>query len=191
MRLGVLGGTFDPVHNGHLAAARAAAAALRLDRVLLVPAAQPPHKANVHASAEQRLAMVEAAVAGDPLLAASRIELDRPGPSYTVDTLRALAPQGELFFICGADVLAQFTAWHRWQEILRLAKLAVVSRPGADVASPLPVLWVRGVVLDISSEDIRRRVREGRPIRGLVPEAVEAIIRREGLYRDGLAGAPG
>ncbi|HET6764631.1 MAG TPA: nicotinate-nucleotide adenylyltransferase [Longimicrobiaceae bacterium] len=190
MRTGVFGGTFDPPHLGHLIAAADAHRALALDRVLFVPSAQPPHKRGlVRTPAATRLEMVRAAIAGDARFAADDLELRRPGPSYSADTLRELRarePGGELFFLLGADALRDLPGWHRPDEIARLAHLAVLSRAGdgAHAASPYPALPVAVTRVDVSATEIRRRAARGETIRYLVPEAVRAIVEREGLYRD-------
>jgi len=196
-RLGILGGTFDPIHHGHLVAAQEAWHQLGLDRVLFVPAGAPPHKPRRPISAaEQRLRMVELAIAGHPAFAASRVDLDRPGPCYTADMLRLLrtewGPEPAFYFIEGTDSLADILTWYRPQQVLELADLAVVGRPGASVDLArlevvLPGLaarihWVQMPWLDISSSDLRARVREGRPISYLVPPAVEGYIREQRLY---------
>jgi nicotinate-nucleotide adenylyltransferase len=180
MRLGILGGTFDPVHVGHLAAARAAAACLELDRVLFVPAGVPPHKRG-HASPEHRFEMTRLATAGEPMFSVSRIELDRPGPSYTVDTLRAL--QGdELFFICGADAIRDLPNWREWEQLPKLARFVAVARPGVT-GPPVPyATYIRIPGVDVSSSEIRERVAAGLPITGLVAPAVEAYIHEHRLY---------
>ena len=184
-----MGGTFDPPHDGHLALARAAAAQLALDRVLLVPAAAPPHKPDgVATPAATRLAMVRAAVGEDPLLEASAAEIDRPGPSYTADTLEDIAaanPGADLWFILGADQLAGFPTWSRPDRIVELARLAVASRPGAgDPAMDFlagTVAAGRVDVLDmpevpISSTDVRARVSRGEDVSHLVPAGVAALL---------------
>ncbi len=198
-RLGILGGTFDPVHHGHLVAAQEARYQLDLDRVLFVPAGRPPHKPRQPITpAPHRLRMVELAIASSPYLAISRVDLDRPGPSYTVDTLELLqaewGPDALLFFIQGADLLADILTWHQPQRLIQLCQLAVVERTGVEVdlerlEGHLPGLasriqWVRMPGLDISSRDLRERVREERPISYLLPSAVEAYIFEQGLYRD-------
>jgi len=192
VRIGVLGGTFDPPHIGHLIVAQDAWSALGLERVLFVPAAVPPHKRGVAITpAEVRLAMVEAACADDPRFEACDLEIRRGGTSYTVDTLRALKerdPRGALFFLLGAD---QFRDIHKWRsplELARLAELVVLSRPGYPIEEPkieIPYRRLDVTCVDISATEIRRRVSAGEPIRYLVPGAVEAIIRAHGLY-----GAP-
>lgn len=188
MRLGVYGGTFDPPHLGHLVAASDACEALGLDRLLWVPSAVHPLKAGrVETPAALRLEMVRAAIAGDPRFAADDLELRRRGPSYTVDTLRELRarhPGAEIFFLTGADNLAELPRWREPDEIARLATLAVVSREGETLPedSPYPAVAVRVTRVDVSSTGVRRRVAEGRTIRYLVPEAVRAVIERERLY---------
>ncbi|HEU0078829.1 MAG TPA: nicotinate-nucleotide adenylyltransferase [Longimicrobiaceae bacterium] len=190
MRLGVYGGTFDPPHLGHLAAASDACDALRLDRLLWIPAAVHPLKGGrVRTSPELRLEMVRAAIAGDPRFEADDLELRRTGPSYTVDTLRALRerhPEAEIFFLTGADNLAELPRWREPDEIARIATLAVLTREGEALPedSPYPGVHVPVTRVDVSSTGVRRRVAEGRTIRYLVPEAVRAVVEREGLYRD-------
>lgn len=195
MRIGVFGGTFDPVHVGHLVAAQDAWAALGLDRVAFIPAAEPPHKrGRVHSPAELRLAMLRAATADDPRYVVDDVELRRSGPSYTVDTLRELRerdPRGALFLLLGVDQFREFHTWREPETIAELATLVVISRGGVEAApSPLNVRYRRVAVtrVDISSTAIRSRVAAGEPIRYLVPDAVEAVIRREALYRRGGAG---
>lgn len=190
MRLGIFGGTFDPPHLGHLIVAQDACSALTLDGVLFVLAASPPHKqGRAHTPADIRLEMVQAATAGDPRLRPCDIELCRDGPSYTVDTLRQLAaenPAAELFLLIGADQAREFGTWRAPDEIAALATVVALSREG-EAAPPEPALpwmrWLPVTRIDVSATDIRRRVAAGEPIRYLVPTAVEAIIRREGLYR--------
>lgn len=194
-RLGILGGTFDPPHAGHLAAARAARDALGLDRVLLVVANLPWQKApsRTITGAEDRLAMVEAAVEGEPGLEASRLELDRGGPSYTIDTVEQLCrekaaagrPAPELFLVVGADLVPTLDTWERPDDLRRLVTLVVVTRPRSP-APGTPTGWrtvqVDGGGVDVSSSDVRRLLAEGRPVGTAVPEAVVRCIRRRGLY---------
>jgi nicotinate-nucleotide adenylyltransferase len=198
-RIGVLGGTFDPPHVGHLIVARDAAAALELDRLFLVVAPRPPHKpADDHTPPALRLEMLRASVEGDSVLAASDLELGRPGPSYTVDTLREVErahPAAELFLLIGADQWRELGSWKDPRELARRATVAVMARdgehpaavdPGVGVACrPVPVTRI-----DLSSSQVRARVRDGRSIRYLVPPAVEDIIRSNELYRGRLAAAP-
>jgi nicotinate-nucleotide adenylyltransferase len=209
-RLGVLGGTLDPVHDGHLATARAARAALALDRVLLVPSGAPPHRqTQPAASGYHRFAMAALAVNGEEGLAASDIELTAPGPSYTADTLERLQATGlqasQIFFITGADAFAEIASWHRYPEVLDLAHFVAISRPGhpstclpsmltrlaprmrpgtpeAAAASKLSIFLVDASTPDVSSSDIRGRLRRGERVEGLVPPAVYAHIRQHGLY---------
>ncbi|MGH9089678.1 MAG: nicotinate-nucleotide adenylyltransferase [Acidimicrobiales bacterium] len=202
-RIGLLGGTFDPPHAGHVAAARSCLAALRLDRLLLVVANCPWQKVPDRSvtPAEDRFAMVAAAVEGIPRVEASRIEIDRGGPSYTVDTVEALvvgtgtgtaetgtatATAGpEVFLVVGADLVEGLRTWKRWQDLRRQVTLAVVTRPGT-AASHDPEGWrvahVEGPGIDVSSSGVRRLLRVGRPVEGLVPDAVVRCIRRRGLY---------
>ena len=191
-RLGLFGGTFDPIHIGHLIVAEEARARLRLDRVIFVPARESPLKrTGTFFSAEDRLRMVELAIEGNLYLQASRADLDRVGPSYSVDTLHALRETygsgAQFFFVMGLDSLATFGAWHRPEEIVRLARLAVISRPGVELDWGSLEAEISGIreateIIDtlqigISSTDIRERLRRGLPIRYQVPAAVEAHIR--------------
>jgi len=198
MRIGVLGGTFDPVHLGHLVVAEAAREAERLDTVLFVPAGRPWHRERApHASAADRLAMVEAAIAGNPGFAVSRVDLDRAGPTYTVDTLEALLdqyPGARLTFLLGQDALAQFTSWREPGRLAELCEIVALPRPAAptvDVASlqsvipdaPLRVRVLDTPLIGISATMIRARVRAGQSIRYLTPDPVVAYIAQHGLYR--------
>lgn len=189
MRLGVYGGAFDPPHLGHLVAASDAATALALDRVVWVPAAVHPFKrGRVGAEAALRLEMVQAAIAGDPRFAADGLELERAGPSYTVDTLRALHarhPGAELYFLTGADNLRELHLWREPDEVARLARLVVLARGGEGVPADAryPAQCVAVTRVDLSSTEVRRRVQDGESIRYLVPDAVRALIERHGLYR--------
>jgi nicotinate-nucleotide adenylyltransferase len=189
VRLGIFGGTFDPPHLGHLVAASEVAAALTLDRVVWVPAAVHPFKrGRVAAPPAVRLEMVRAAIAGDPRFTADGVELERSGPSYTVDTLRALQarhPGAELFFVTGAENLRELHLWHQPDEVVRLARLVGVWRGGEGVPADAryPAQAVRVTRIDLSSTEVRRRVGAGEAIRYLVPDAVAALIARHGLYR--------
>ncbi len=205
-RLGVLGGTFDPVHLGHLAVAEEAREALGIERVLFVPAGDPWQKADRAVTpAAHRLAMVELAIAGNPALAVDRGEVDRPGPSYTVDTLAELAAEArvagrtpDLWFILAAEALDGLPTWREPERILALARLAVVPRPGGPVdaaerfRSRFPgatAVFLDAPNLAISGTQIRARVAAGRSIRYLVTPAVEAYVARCALYRDPAAVA--
>jgi len=196
-RVGILGGTFNPPHLGHLVCAQEALVARELDRVVLVPAGSPPHKVvEADPGVEHRVALCEAAAAADDRLGVSRIDADRPGASYSVDTLRALharAPEDELTFIVGGDMAHSFPQWREPEAVLELAELAVAEREGvrrADIAERLAGL--RGAAervaffdmprLDISSSLVRRHAAAGRPIRYLVPDAVAEYVEHEGLY---------
>lgn len=208
MTLGVLGGTFDPIHNGHLAAAAAAQQRLDLDSIVLVPSRIPPHRQDpVGAGPEDRYAMASLAAAGRPGWSASRIEIDRDGPSYSYDTLVELrkgAKSTQVFFILGSDAFAEIATWSRYPAVLDLANFVVVSRPGITLDSlrervpsafdrpfdsaqdgrssaPTRVILVDANTPNVSSTDIRRRIRAGERLSG-VPDAVAEYIRAHGLY---------
>jgi nicotinate-nucleotide adenylyltransferase len=196
-RLGVLGGTFDPIHHGHLVAAQEALYQLKLDQVLFVPAGMPPHKpVQPLTPARHRLEMIELAIADRPGFALSRVDVERPGPHYSADMLQLLkeewGPDTTLFFIEGADSLVDLLDWHEPQRVVELAELAVVDRPGVELdvdrlQQHLPGLVgrlhrVKMPLLDISSTDLRRRVREGRPVAYLTPDEVVAYILEHELY---------
>lgn len=193
MRLGILGGTFNPIHNGHLAMAEAARTAQGLDRVLLVPSARPPHKTSVElASPDDRLEMVRLAVKGREGLAASGLEVTRPGTSFTVDTLEQLRreyPDAELYFIIGADSIPELPGWKNSRRILELARVVAVNRPGHEERpSPddLPgILRVTMPPCPQESRKIRDSIRRGEPVSSDVPPLVAAYIERRGLYRAG------
>lgn len=185
MRIGVFGGTFDPPHIGHLIVSQEVCAALSLDRLLLVPAASPPHKRDRAVSPpDVRRRMLEAAIAGNDRFEISDLELRREGPSYTVDTLRTLREThaGPLFLVMGADQYGELPTWREPDEIRRLADIVVLSRAGLDVDDD-GARYIRVTRIDVSSSEVRRRRRDGEPIRYLVPDAVRDIIEREGLYR--------
>jgi nicotinate-nucleotide adenylyltransferase len=190
-RTGVFGGTFDPPHVGHLIVAQDVVEKLALDRLLMIPAAEPPNKPEPpRAAAELRARMLDAAVGEHPKLELSRIELERGGTSYTVDTLEALgarSPKDQLFLLIGVDQLRSFASWRAPARVASLARLVVMSRDGADPDAPPPGLDVsfESVVVprvDVSSTEIRRRIGEGRSVRYWVPDAVLEIIRDEKLY---------
>ena len=193
--LGIFGGTFDPIHVGHLAAAESARDALGLAQVLFVPTGQPPHKGDrVVSAAEHRLAMVEAAIADNPAFALSRIEIDRDGPSYTVTTLEALADHDPVL-ILSSEAAAGLPTWHEPERVLRLATLAIVSRDGypdvgpAELGTWFPGERIRCQVIDgphirLSGSELRTRAAAGRSLRYLVPDAVAAYIGDHGLYQD-------
>jgi nicotinate-nucleotide adenylyltransferase len=192
-RLGIFGGTFDPVHLGHLVAATNARALLDLDEVVFVVANDPWQKSDDRqiTSAVDRLALVEAALAGHTGLVASGLEIARGGPSYTIDTVEALLadePDAELYLIIGADVVPGLPTWQRPDELRRLAQLAVLTRPGAplEFAPEAVAGWRLEILsvplLDISSTDLRARARDGRPLDFLVPDAAIRLIGERGLY---------
>jgi nicotinate-nucleotide adenylyltransferase len=188
-RIGVFGGTFDPPHVAHVALARAALDALSLDEVRWIPAGRPWQKARAITPAHHREAMVRLVIDGEPRFVLDRIELERDGPSYTVDTVRALEPLGDLFLVIGADQYAGLHTWRGWQELLGLVTLAVANRPGplppvnAEVLR-FPHRVVPLPMLDVSATEIRSRVARGAPIDGMVPPAVASYIDSHHLYRN-------
>lgn len=197
--VGILGGTFDPIHHAHLFTAEVAAAAAGLERVLLVPASQSPLKSPAAGTPEERLTMARLAAAGNPLLEVSTVEADRPPPSFMADTLALLAarhPGAELTLILGIDALQDLLKWRDPERVLDQARVLAVSRPGYDLAVPAALRERLGAraeritlhpmpLLEISSTEIRRRFAAGLPVRYLLPEAVERYARRRGLYRPG------
>ena len=184
MRTGIFGGSFDPIHHGHLILARAAREKLGLDGIVFIPAHQSPHKTEgTPASAEDRLAMIQLAIAGEDGFEVADLELHRPLPSYTVDTLRELQtshPNDEFVLLIGADNASKFETWCEPDEIRRRAQIVVLDRAHHDIPGEWPV--VRRLV-DLSSTDLRARVSAGRSIRYLTPDAVCDYIRAKGLYR--------
>jgi nicotinate-nucleotide adenylyltransferase len=184
-KIGILGGTFDPIHHGHLILARDALEQLELESVIFIPAAISPHKVGGKPSAaEARLEMVRAAIAGEPHFCLDSIELERPAPSYTVDTMEALkAREPEAVFVCliGEDNVAGLRTWHRFSDLAKVANFAVLDRTGLNSTHPYPIIRRH---LDISGTDIRNRVARGQSIRYLVPPAVEKIIHERQLYRE-------
>jgi nicotinate-nucleotide adenylyltransferase len=209
-KIGILGGTFDPVHEGHLAVARTVLDRCNLDLLLFVPAPAPPHKHRSLTPFAHRLAMLEAAVGEDPRLSISALEAERPAPSYTVDTLRELHRRlgsSQFFLIIGADMFAEINLWYRYPELFRLAHLIVVARPGFPLADmgariaalpgkfshdPARQLWLRedgfrifylpDVAIQVSSSQVRALLAQGRPVAGLLPVPVRDYIREHGLY---------
>jgi len=199
-----MGGTFDPVHHGHLWAAEDSRLRFGLGGVVFIPCGQAPHKPGEGITpAEHRYAMALLATAGNPHFAVSRTEIERPGPSYTIDTVREFraryGPGTELFFITGADAVLQIVAWHEPEALLRECRLIAVARPGHDLsrlADHLGMAWAARVEvvdvrsLDISSTEIRRRVAEGLSVRYLAPDPVCEYIAKHSLYRPGPAPEP-
>ena len=183
-KIGIFGGSFDPIHHGHLILARETLETLTLEQVLFIPAAQSPHKpGSTPASAGARWEMLEAAIAGEDGFAASRVELDRPAPSYSVETmeeLRTQKPDTDFFFLVGEDNLPKLSSWHRFDDLARLVHFVVLDRTGSEVEYGYPAVRRK---IDISATAIRKRVASGQSIRYLVPEAVERIIRRQHLYQ--------
>ena len=192
-RIGVMGGTFDPVHHGHLVAASEVADRFALDEVVFVPTGQPWQKSEREVSrAEDRYLMTVIATASNPRFSVSRVDIDRAGPTYTVDTLSDLhvaLPDAELYFITGADALAQILSWRNVQQVFRYAHFVGVTRPGYELGDDhLPdgaVSLVEVPAMAISSTDCRRRVAEGRPVWYLVPDGVVQYISKRDLYRKG------
>lgn len=197
--LGVMGGTFDPIHWAHLVMAEESKRRFELDKVLFIPAGEPPHKATYPVtSAEHRYAMTLLATAENPAFEVSRIEIERNGPSYSVDTIRQLkieyGPDTGIYFIAGADEALDILTWHEAESLPELARFIVAPRPGfrlADLQERLPERFRAAMVelsmppIDISSTELRARVAEGKSITYLVPDAVEAYIRKHKLYAHG------
>ncbi len=199
MRIGLLGGTFDPIHNGHLLVGESAQEYLELDSVVFIPAGRPWLKADKQVSnSEHRLAMAELGVEGHPSFSVSRVEIDRPGPTYTVDTLeqmrRELGPEVELYLVLGMDSLRDLSRWRRPERLFELCTVVGVSRPGYDDIVPTwldeivdgaseSVKLLRGPQSNTSGTEIRERASRGEPLGSLVPKAVEAYILEHGLYR--------
>lgn len=202
-RVGVLGGTFDPVHYAHLAIAEEVYHALKLARVVFVPAGQPPHKPGYRVTpVGQRVRMLEQAIASNEHFALSLVDVQRAGPSYTVDTLRLLheewGSRTGLYFVIGGDSLRDLPTWYNPTGVIAQATIVALMRPGygeidrwrAELTARLPgiqsrLITLEGPRMDISSTDLRQRVAEGRPIRYQTPEVVEQYILRHGLYRRG------
>ncbi|HUW16113.1 MAG TPA: nicotinate-nucleotide adenylyltransferase [Actinomycetes bacterium] len=195
-RLGVMGGTFDPIHHGHLVAANEVASQFLLDEVVFVPTGQPWQKSErVVTAGEDRYLMTVIATASNPRFSVSRVDIDREGPTYTIDTLRDLRGQAhddvELFFITGADALGQILTWRDADELLALAHFVGVTRPGHVLSDPgLPngqVSLVEVPALAISSTDVRERVASGRPIWYLVPDGIVQYVAKRDLYAEAAA----
>lgn len=201
MRVGILGGTFDPVHSGHLILAEQSREQGRLDEVWFVPAAHPPHKDDPTLTRfEQRVEMLALALAGNPAFRIDELEGERPGPSYTADTLvelRRRHPRHEFWLLIGSDTLGDLPNWHQPQRVVESAGLLVMTRPGSTALTveelrsrlclpeqtPLQVQQVETPQIDISSRDLRRRTAAGRSIRYFLPRAVECYIHEKKLYR--------
>ena len=189
MRIGVFGGTFNPIHYGHLLLAETAREALQLDRVVFIPTHIPPHKSSKRlAPGPVRLELVQLAIRDHSAFVASDIELERRGPSYSIETVKALhqqLPQAKLFLLIGEDMLS--VTWFAWEEIKRLCTVVVAHRPGSRVVKRRAGLtWLAMPQVEISSTEIRKRVAAGRSIRYLVPPAVERCLLQRGVYRRGV-----
>ena len=196
-RLGIMGGTFDPIHYGHLLMAEEARQAFVLDHIVFVPNGRPAHKkAYAVSSPEDRYAMTLLATASNPHFQCSRMEIERPGPSYTIDTLRAFRAAypdlDALYFITGADAVLEILSWHEYGRLIEECRFIAVTRPGFDLKQMRDVVSAEFLdrisflpipALEISSTDIRRRVREGRSVKYLTPEVVEDYVRQNGLYQ--------
>ncbi len=198
MRLGLFGGTFDPIHLGHLILAEACREACALDRVWFVVAGQPPHKQGERTAVAHRVEMVRIAIAGHPAFEVSELEAKRPGPHYSFETLEAIhreRPHDELFFLIGADSLTDLPTWRRPERVAQLATIVVVNRPGLDKTAGVtdvlpdfgpgshPLRAVNIPPIGIASHDLRKRLIEGRSVRYQIPRGVEAYIDAQGLYR--------
>lgn len=183
-KIGIFGGSFDPIHHGHLILAREALERFALDRIVFIPAAQSPHKPeSTPADGAARWEMIEAAIAGEPAFGASRLELDRPAPSYSIETVEQLReenPDTQFYFLIGDDNLEKLPTWHRFEDLARLVQFVVLDRTGDAAATPYPAIRR---LIDISATTIRKRVASGRSVRYLVPDAVERIILRDKLYQ--------
>ena len=195
-RIGILGGTFDPIHCTHIAMARAALEEAKLDKILFVISARPPHKIKKSwVSAEDRFDMVKLALENENRMDPSRIEIDRTGPSYTIDTLKQLSdlyPGADLFLIMGFDSLLDLPNWKDPDKIMKMAKLLVVPRPDSDTTVP-EEMKDRYLLLSfeenaVSSTDIRKRIADNESLDGLIPQVVEQFIRQRGIYRADIVG---
>lgn len=193
-RIGVMGGTFDPIHLGHLMIAEAVWNEYRLDKILFIPSANPPHKSNVLTSAKHRFNMALLATCSNPHFEVSSIEMERQGPSYTIDTIKELkqiyGDKAELYFIIGADSIKELPTWHNIDELLTLCHFVATRRPGYEPDLKLveedykdaDIRVLETPELEISSTDIRRRIKKGYSIQYITTEQVQQYIRKEGLY---------
>jgi nicotinate-nucleotide adenylyltransferase len=184
-KIGIFGGTFDPVHHGHLILSRDAIEQLQLDELIFIPAALSPHKLETSpADADARVEMLRAAIEGEPKFCLDPLELGRSAPSYTIDTIEALRgrePDAQFIYLIGEDNVASLSTWHRFTELSTMVQFAVLDRSGLKTAHPYPTVRRH---IDISATDIRNRVARGQSIRYFVPLAVEKIIRDRQLYRE-------
>jgi len=200
-RIGILGGTFNPIHYGHLIMAETIRESFELDKILFIPSGQPPHKTcSVLADAESRFEMVQRAVGSNRFFEASRIEIDRKGYTYTIDTLNLLkkeyGPGTKIYFLIGSDVIPELKTWKDYRNVFRMCEFIAAIRPGYDeeiykdalregrISDELKINMTKAPYIEISSSVIRERVRKGQTIKYLVPENVEYYIYSKGLYRD-------
>jgi nicotinate-nucleotide adenylyltransferase len=201
MRIGLLGGSFDPVHLAHVALARTALNDLKLDQVQFLPAKQPWQKPTLHASAAHRLAMIELALANEPNITINPMELERPGNTYTIDTLEALPPTNQYFWLLGADQLQNFPTWHRWQDVASLVTLVAAQRPGTKLVVPAPLkqqidlgharlLTLDLEPMDISSSQLRHTLGGATAVHQWLAPAVSSYITEHALYSDRTAPTP-
>ena len=184
-KIGILGGTFDPPHIGHLIMAEEVRLALELEEVWFIPTYTPPHKEDAKTDAEHRIHMTELAIASNPYFKLNTIEVERSGKSYTIDTMTELKerfPDYDFYFIIGADMVEYLPYWHRIDELLGLVKFVGVKRSGYDLDTPYEIMKVDIPLIDISSSMLRDWLRKNRSVRYIVPEEVYAYIRREKLY---------
>ncbi|HGF7174344.1 nicotinate-nucleotide adenylyltransferase [Enterococcus hirae] len=189
-QVGILGGTFNPVHLAHLVMAEQAGKNLGLDEVYLMPSYQPPHvDEKTTIAANHRLNMLELAIADNPFLAIEPIELSRKGKSYTYDTMKALTqnnPNTDYYFIIGGDMVEYLPKWYKIDELMTMVNFVGIRRAGYSTETPYPVIWVDVPTIDISSTKIRQKIQQGCSVRYLVPDKVIEYIEKEGLYQDGL-----
>jgi nicotinate-nucleotide adenylyltransferase len=184
MKIGIYGGTFDPIHHGHLILAREARELLEFEKVIFVPAAVSPFKSAPAASAQVRLSMLRAAIEGEPGFELDDCELRRPPPSYTIDTIEEIRTRkrdAQICYLIGEDNLPTLEKWHRFDELRKAVQFIVLDRTGMPPDHPYPIVHRK---IDISATDIRKRVASGQSIRYFVPQAVEEIIRREKIYQE-------
>lgn len=193
MRIGIIGGTFNPIHYGHLFAAEEVYHRFGLGRVIFVPSYQPPHKACQVAPARDRFLMTELAISSNPHFKISDIEIDRAGKSYTIDTVKSFKEtygrKAQIYFITGADAILDIGTWKDFRQLLKLCQFVALTRPGYNLEKLEKsllgeIILVELPALAISGTDIRRRLKEGKPIKYLVPECVEDYIYKHGLYRE-------
>lgn len=188
-KIGILGGTFDPPHNGHLLIANEVLNALQLEEIWFMPNHEPPHKKRSNSvSDEDRVQMLELAISGNNSFKIEKIELERNGPSYTIDTMKILTEIHtgySFYFIIGADMVEYLPKWNRIEELINLVQFVGVQRPGYEVATDYPILYVDVPQMEVSSSDIRARIQTGKPIKYLLPESVISYMMGGRLYESG------